>query len=130
MLSSSLPLTDNSTGTPITITLVEVASPTLPNSQKLRRTIGNTLDYWQLLTSYTVSKGGVISAKYTTQRHKSSGGASQFAQVSTVYSRPGTLVTLADADLLSLMSAHGRFIDTQGSLTVSDDIVRLMNGEI
>lgn len=130
MLSSTVTLSDNSTGTPTSITLVEIASPTLPNSQKLRRTIGNTADYWQLLTSYTVSKGGVISAKYTTQRFKTSGGASQFAQVSTVYSRPGNLITLADADLLSLMSAHGRFIDTQSSLTVADDIVRLMNGEI
>lgn len=129
MLDSSITLTDNSTGTPANIVCVEVANPVTLNNQKTRMTIGSSTDYWKLITSYTTSKGGVVSAKFTTQRYISSGGALQFAQVSTVFSRPGTLVTLSDANLLSLMSAHGRFID-YNALSTADNIVRLMNGEI
>lgn len=129
MLDSSITLTDNSSGTPTNIVLVEVASAYDANNQKVRTTIGSSSDLYKFITSYSVSKGGVISASYTTQRFVSSGGSTQFCQAKTVFSRPSALVTLSDAHLLSVISAHGRFIDS-GSLTTADNIVRLMNGEI
>lgn len=129
MLADTIILVDNSTGTPANLSLVQIASPSLPNNQKLRRLSVTATDEWLLTMNFAQNaKTGIVAATYTTQRKVASNGISEFVAFTTKCTYPSDAAVLTKAHILSTMSAHGSLIDTASSLVDSDNCVRFFWG--
>lgn len=129
MLADTITLVDNSTGTPANLNLVQIASPSLPNNQKLRRLSVTATDEWLLTMTFAQNaKSGIVAATYATQRKVASAGISEYVAFTTKVTYPGEPAVLTKAQLLSVMSAHGSFIDTASSLVDADNCVRFFWG--
>lgn len=133
MLSDTITLVDNSTGTPANVSLIRVAQASSPNNTSLRRqTPYDPANAMSLTLSFNVNAAtGILVASYSTRLDVSSGSLQEYGALTTRFTVPSKPGVLTKAQILRLMSAHGSFIDTAGALTDADNAVRaLYAGEI
>lgn len=131
-LPDSLTLVDNSTGTPANIVLVKIAtSDSVNNTSRRRQSPYDPAFFYTFSTKFDQNpKSRVITAKFSTQLTKVSGGISEFATVTTTITAPGVPAVLSQANLYGLFDAHQSFGKFGAAADASDLVIRLIGGEI